>query len=107
VLPEDSSKEILEIDTAGQIAVRSNAFEIDNKRNIVTFTGDVDARRDDLTINCQKMLLYFRNNPGDEDSGKGKISVDKIVATGEVKVIRTDGGLAMAKKTVYYQDNEN
>lgn len=52
------------------------------------------------------LWIYFRNNPGDEDQGKGKINVDKIVATGEVKVIRTDGGLAMAEKAVYYQDDK-
>ncbi len=86
--------------------IKSNTLEIDNKRKIVTFTGNVDARRDDFTINCEKMLLYYKDQPTDKRSEKMDVKIDKIIATGNVKIIRTDGGLAMADKATYYQIQE-
>ncbi|MBW2609171.1 MAG: lipopolysaccharide transport periplasmic protein LptA [Deltaproteobacteria bacterium] len=106
VLPKAPQEEILKTDTSGPIVIKSNTFEIDNKKNIVTFTGDVNARRDNLTINCQKLLLYYHNQPGIKDPEKGEMSIDRIIATGEVKIRRSDVGLATAEKAVYYQDDE-
>ena len=50
----------------GSIIINSDTLEIDNVRNLVTFKGDVDARRDDLTINCETLLLYYKKKPGED-----------------------------------------
>jgi lipopolysaccharide export system protein LptA len=107
VLPEAPQKQSKGGDT-GQMVIHSNTLEIDSKQKIVivTFIGDVDAKGDDFTINCQKMLLYYNNNPSGNDSGKGKSSIEKIIATGRVKISQPDGGLAMAEKAIYYQNDE-
>ena len=57
-LPESIEKEFSTDDKSGPMVIRSNMFEIDNKEYIVTFLGDVDARRDKLIINCQKIHQY-------------------------------------------------
>ena len=94
-------------DKSGPMVISSNMFEIDNEEYIVTFLGDVDARRDNLIINCQKIQLYYRNTSSEEDSEKIQANVDKIIATGEVKIRRLDGGgKAMAEKAVYYHNDE-
>ena len=89
----------------GSIIINSDTLEIDNVRNLVTFKGDVDARRDDLTINCETLLLYYKKKPG-EDLEKGIPNIDRIVATGKVRISRPAGGLAMAEKAVYYGDED-
>ena len=106
VLSETPQKEIFKGDTTGPIIIKSNTFEVDNKHNIVIFTGDVDAKSDNLTISCQKMFLYYHGQPEKKDSEKNDTSIDRIIATGEVEIRQSDFGLVTAEKAVYYQDSE-
>jgi lipopolysaccharide export system protein LptA len=48
--------------------ITSDTLEVDNKREMIIFTGHVDARREDMIISCQKMLVYYHNQPGDRAS---------------------------------------
>ena len=89
-----------------EIVIKSDSLEIDNKRKVVVFIGNVDARRDNFIINCQEMHLHYLTDPAEIDSGKEDLKVDKIVATGKVKITRKNGGLAMAEKAIYYQNEE-
>jgi lipopolysaccharide export system protein LptA len=102
---EDSQNEAGKVD-AGAMVIKSQSLEVDNMRKIVVFTGQVDARRDDLIINCQKMLVYYNRQPTSRGSGNADVKIDKIVATGKVKISRPDGGLAMAEKAIYYENDE-
>ena len=46
--------------TVGQSTViKSDSLEIDNQKRLVTFTGNVDVRADDLIITCEKMFLHY------------------------------------------------
>lgn len=104
VLAEGTS-EVQKVE-AGAVVIKSDSLEIDNSRKMVIFTGNVDARKDDFTINCQKILLYYRDKSSDKLHGKLEFEIDKIVATEEVAITRRDGGTATAEKAVYYQDGE-
>ena len=106
-LSESIGKTISTNDKSGPMVISSNMFEIDNKDYIVTFLGDVNAKRDNLVINCQKIQLYYSNTSGEEDSEKIQANVEKIIATGDVKIRRLDGdGMAMSEKAVYYHNDE-
>ena len=105
LLSGTSQEERKKVDS-GPITVRSNSLEIDNKQNIVTFSKNVEAVTPDFTINCQKMLVHYLNKPSLKDSGKEEIEIDKIIATGDVKINRSGGGLATAEKAVYYKSDE-
>ena len=105
LLSEISQKETKKVDS-DPITIRSNSLEIDNKKNIVTFSENVDAKTPDFTITCHKMLVFYHDKPSLKDSGKEEIRIEKIIATGDVKINRPDGGLATAEKAVYYQNDE-
>ena len=105
VLAGDRQKGVEKVESSG-IVIKSDSLEIDNKRKTVVFTGNVDARRDDFIINCREMRLHYLSDPTEMDSGKENLKVDKIVATGKVRITRTNGGLAMAEQAIYYQDEE-
>lgn len=79
---------------------------MDNKRRMVIFSGNVDAQSDIFIINCRKMRLYFHNKKPQKDIGKGNMKIDKIIAEGKVKITRTEGGLALAEKAIYYMNDE-
>lgn len=88
-----------------QIIIVSNNLEIDDQNNRVTFTGNVNAQGNEFEITCQKLDLYYHHQKqGDQE--KPKIDIKKIVATGTVNILRTEGGLASAETAIYFQDEE-
>ena len=91
---------------AGAIVIKSQSLEVDNQKRIVVFSGQVDAKKDDMTINCEKMIVYYIDQSAEKESGKTDVRIDKIVATGKVKISRPDGALAMSEKAVYYENDE-
>lgn len=88
------------------LVIKSTTLEIDNEKKTVTFTGNVDARKDDWIMNCDKMILFYIQQAGKGDTEEEKLRVDKIVARGAVQVRRTSGGEASAEEAVYYQADE-
>lgn len=99
--PQDTSDNF---SPAGQIKISSDKLEIDDKLNLITFTGNVLAKRDTLTIDCQEILLHYKKDNDKTDSQKASTGIEKIIATGKVKISRSDGSIAMADKAVYYQE---
>ena len=92
---------------SGPIVINSNTLEMNNELKVVTFKGDVNAKKDNFVINCDNMLVYYESSPaasgqGDED----KTKIDKIVASGNVIINRAKGGKATAEKAVYHQKDE-
>jgi lipopolysaccharide export system protein LptA len=86
------------------VVIRSNSMEIDNKKRIVVFTGSVEAEREDMRITCQRMFVYYE---GSEKTAEHKGSkIDRIVAKGDVRIQRSDGGSATAEEAVYYEAEE-
>ena len=88
------------------MVIKSKTLEVDDKSKIVTFLGNVNARKDDLIIDCQKMLVYYENRASQDGREKIETRVDRIVATGNVSINRTQGGKATAEQAVYYQGEE-
>lgn len=102
----EPEKKKSEANEESEIIINADSLEIDDQKQIVIFTGNVDAREKDFVINCQKMVLYYRNNSGRPVSESGAVNIDRIIATGEVKITRPNGGLATAEKALYYRNDE-
>jgi lipopolysaccharide export system protein LptA len=92
--------------TAGQtIVIKSDSLEIDNQKRLVTFTGNVDARADDLIITW-KTVRALHGSMQRTSSQKDIMKMDRR-GQGSVKITRPDGGLATAEEAVYFQkDND-
>jgi lipopolysaccharide export system protein LptA len=103
---ESSRKGTGNSENAGLITIKSDTFEIDNNKKMVIFSGDIDARRDDFVINCQKMTLFYLNEPEENVLDKSKARIGQIIASGNVRIIRSDGSEASSDKAVYYQEDE-
>jgi lipopolysaccharide export system protein LptA len=93
-------------DSQGQpIVIKSNSLEFDHQNKKVTFSGNVDAKREDWTIQCQNMVVHYVDS-AKGSSEKESMKIDKIIAKGGVKIIRSSGGLATAEEATYYWDEE-
>jgi len=93
-------------DTSKPIVINSTTLEADNKKKTVTFTGDVEAQMENFAVYCHKIVVYYEEAPEKNGSKETGTKIDKIVATGDVKIVRSEGGVATGKKAVYYQLNE-
>jgi lipopolysaccharide export system protein LptA len=93
-------------DSQGQpIVIKSDSLEFDHQKKRVTFSGNVDARRDDWTILCRNMVVFYGEKSKGADQ-KESLKIEKIVAKGDVKINRQSGGLATAEEATYYWDEE-
>jgi len=88
------------------MVIKSNTLEADDKKGRITFTGDVEAKRDDFTLYCHEMVIYYETSPGKKESEEPSTRIKEIVAKGHVKIIRTEGGIATGEQAVYYQADE-
>ena len=89
------------------IVINSKTVEMNNELKVVTFKGDVNAKKDNFIINCDNMLVYYEGSPAQSGKGDGnKTKIDKIVASGNVIINRAKGGKATAEKAVYHQKDE-
>jgi lipopolysaccharide export system protein LptA len=90
----------------GPIIIKSETLEVDDNNKVVTFTGGVNAQKDDFVIDCEKLLVFYRQTPKERGSEESGTTIDRIVATGNVTITRAKGGMATAGKAVYYQQDD-
>jgi len=93
-------------DKSETTVIKSKTLEVNDKLKVITFTGDVNAKKGGFILDCQKMLVYYESSSADEKTGDVETKINKIIATGQVKINRTQGGMATAEKAVYYQQDE-
>jgi len=87
------------------IVIKSDTLEFDHQRKQVTFRGNVEAKRDDWTIQCHRMVVYYGENPK-EPGRRDSMKIEKIFAKGDVRITRSSGGLATAEEAIYFWDEE-
>ena len=90
----------------GPMVIKSKTLEADDKKKKITFAGDVEAKRDDFTVLCNKLVVLYEKPSEQKETEKVSARIDRIVATGAVKIIRAEGGVATGEKAVYYQKSE-
>jgi len=61
------------------IQIKSNSLSTDSASSTATFTGKVSARQGDVTIYCDRLLVFY------SEKEKG---VDKVEAFGNVRIIQ-------------------
>jgi len=78
--------------------ITSESLTADNKAKTALFTGSVVAKKGDMTLYADRMLVYYI------ESGGGS-NIDKIDAEGNVKLVRGDR-VVTSGKAVYFAGAE-
>jgi len=87
------------------IVIHSDTLLFDQQQRMITFEGEVTARSSDLTVDCDKMVVYL-NEASSDSSSLESGRIEKIIALGEVVIDRSEGGVARAGKAVFYQGED-
>jgi len=78
--------------------ITSESLTADNKAKTALFTGSVVAKKGDMTLYADRMLVYYIESEGGSN-------IDKIDAEGNVKLIRGDR-VVTSGKLMYYAGPE-
>jgi lipopolysaccharide export system protein LptA len=101
------------------IVVTSDTLEADNKAKIATFAGNVVAKqaqeKETLFIYCQKLIVHYIDEPdkkgapprATEKKGAAQQNkIDKIIATGQVKIVQGEDVATGETATFYNEDQK-
>ncbi|HUU39419.1 MAG TPA: LptA/OstA family protein [Desulfatiglandales bacterium] len=88
------------------IVIYSDTLELDQGKRVIVFSGAVQAKSEDMEVECHKMILYYLENPAENQSNVNSARIDKIIALGDVNIKRSVGGKAGAGKAVFYQNEQ-
>lgn len=102
----DTIKKNIKKDEQRPIIIKSKTLEINNQVKIVTFTGDVNVQKDDFVADCQQLDVYYNEHSSQSGASASDSGIEKIVATGLVKITQARGGVATAGEVIYYQRDE-
>ncbi len=69
------------------IHIKSKQMEALDKEGKVIFKGDVVAKKGDLTIYADRLVVYYSNKKK-RQGGKGKKRLERLVAKGNVRIIQ-------------------
>ncbi len=98
------------------IVTTADTLELDQKNRVAVFSGSVVTRQEQpgqepLVIECDKLIIYYTGDPMQKTgSGKAKApekketaqdKVEKIVASGKVRVVQGKD-VATAEKATFY-----
>lgn len=88
------------------MVIKSDSLVVNDTKKVVAFSGRVNAKRDEFTIECDKLLVYYERSGSDESGNAMGSSITKIVADGNVRVRRQAGGEAVAQHAEYYEASD-
>ncbi|MEW5721590.1 MAG: LptA/OstA family protein [Thermodesulfobacteriota bacterium] len=106
---------VVAADDRPPISITADQMEADDKEKVVTFTGNVVGRQEDIVLTCHVMRVYYQDVPGAGagDSGRKESSsglagglgdaeteILRIECEGEVKITKGDR-VAQGQKAVY------
>lgn len=114
VHPESAPKTGSNIFTSGKVAIDSDSWDLDNKNRIMVWSGKVHVTNSDLTIDCERLEIYYKESPEKDKTEKNQLEIgaidngriDRIVVNGDVKITRVHGSAATAEKVVYTSSDE-
>lgn len=75
------------------IEVTARQLDADQRQNQATFSGDVVAKQGEITLYCDKLVIYALADQG---------QVDRMEAFGKVRVVQLDR-IATADRAIYRQ----
>ncbi len=89
-----------------KIHITADKLISDNEHDYAEFIGNVRATQQDTVITADRLKIFIKKNPDNKGArGVGTESIDKIIASGNVK-INFDNRVAVTRQAVYNTETE-
>ncbi|MBA2849639.1 lipopolysaccharide export system protein LptA [Thermosulfuriphilus ammonigenes] len=85
------------------VKITSDQLESLDDKQMIIFTGHVVAKKENLTVYADKLVVYYR--PVKTDKGIRK-KVYKMVALGNVKIVQQNSWVATGGVATYFRQEE-
>jgi len=94
-------------DTGEPIVIRSDSLEVIGSKNTISFKGSVTAKGSGFEMQCDEMRVFYTKAASKGlEKDNPEAGIDRIEASGSVRVVRTEGGVATADKAEFFQKDE-
>jgi lipopolysaccharide export system protein LptA len=98
VFPVIPSKAQEKSSPSSPIQIEADRMESVQEKNVIIFSGNVEAKQDDLIIHADQMTVdYIKSQTADSAGASGKQpatenqqKINKIIAKGNVKIVQSD-----------------
>jgi lipopolysaccharide export system protein LptA len=100
----------LKTDKNQPILIQSDRMDAYQEKKMVIFSGNVVATQGDKTIKSDRLLIYYKDNPGNpkkkdvKDMGNAG-DLEKLEAQGHVIITQTNR-VVTGENAVFYQDSQ-
>lgn len=102
VCAEESKNE----DVSPEIHVSADRLVSDRNKKYAEFAGNVVAVRENATLTCNTLKIYYAEKKKDTSKEDKTGAVEKMIATGNVQ-LTFDDKIAVAEKAVYTSKNDS
>lgn len=91
-------------DSARPVDITADSLDVDDKRGVFVFRGDVMAKQDNATIYSDQLDVHYTHNTTEEsedavDKTRSR-NIEKIVALGSVRIVQ-EGRTATGERAEY------
>ncbi|MFO7832321.1 MAG: lipopolysaccharide transport periplasmic protein LptA [Desulfuromonadaceae bacterium] len=91
-------------DSSHPVDITSDSLDVDDKRGVFVFRGDVVAKQDNATIYSDRLSVFYTSPPTTKDdtdpADTQDRSIEKIVALGSVRIVQ-EGRIATGEHAEY------
>ena len=100
----------MKMDKNQPILIQSDRLDAYQEKRMVIFSGSAVATQGDKTIKADRLLIYYKDNPGSpkkkdvKDMGNAG-DLEKLEAQGHVTITQTNR-VVTGEKAVFYQDSQ-
>jgi lipopolysaccharide export system protein LptA len=100
----------LKMDKNQPILIQSDRLDAYQEKRMVIFSGNAVATQGDKTIKSDRLLIYYKNNPGQtkkkdvKDMGNAG-DLEKLEAQGHVTITQTNR-VVTGDNAIFYQDSQ-
>lgn len=103
VFPEENNRDNLAdlFEEINELVIKSNSWKGDLKNSSVSFIGDVKVTADNMKMNCQRLMVFFKKPQEDSTPDSKQPPIDRFHATGSIKINIPEMGNAAAEDAVY------
>lgn len=89
-----------------ELNIKADHYTLNMKTYTASFTGDVKVLADNMEMDSQELMVYYKDSGKNSSSDNDTPGIDRIIAKKSVKINIPEHGTANAEEATFFIDNE-